>query len=77
MNPAGWSVMILSIGAVVVMLGYCLYRVLTLPSVEAEEDALDPSGTAAGTCESVVCKSCGRSSRAGATFCGCCGERLH
>ncbi len=76
MNPAGWAVMILSIGAVVVMLGYCLYRVLTLPSVEAEEDALDPSGTTAGASESVVCESCGRSSRASATFCGYCGEHL-
>jgi neurotransmitter:Na+ symporter, NSS family len=34
--PAAWSVMIVSVTAVVVLCGYCLYRVLTLPPTEEE-----------------------------------------
>ncbi|MBN2562005.1 MAG: hypothetical protein JXQ75_13855 [Phycisphaerae bacterium] len=42
MNPAGWTVMILSVGAVVTLVTYCLYRVLTLPPVEIEEHLKAP-----------------------------------
>ncbi len=37
MTPAGWVVMILSVGTVLALMGYCLYRVLTLPPVDMEE----------------------------------------
>lgn len=31
MTPAGWAVMIVSIGSVLSLVSFCLYRVLTLP----------------------------------------------
>jgi hypothetical protein len=34
MSIAGWLVMIVSVGAVLTLTVYCLYRVLTLPPVE-------------------------------------------
>jgi hypothetical protein len=34
LTPAGWTVMIASIGTVLSLVSYCLYRVLTLPPVE-------------------------------------------
>ena len=37
MQPAGWLVMLLSIGSVVTLVSYCLYRVLSLPPVDMEE----------------------------------------
>ncbi len=37
MNPAGWVVMLLSIGFVLSLASFCLYRVLRLPPVEVEE----------------------------------------
>jgi len=37
MNPAGWVVMLLSVGSVLLLSGFCLYRVLKLPPVEVEE----------------------------------------
>jgi len=37
MTPAGWATMLLSVGAVLTLMGYCLYRVLTLPPLEMEE----------------------------------------
>ncbi|MCM2373321.1 hypothetical protein [Aporhodopirellula aestuarii] len=36
MTAGGLSVMVLSIGAVISMLSFCLYKVLTLPPVEEE-----------------------------------------
>ncbi len=36
MTPGGWTVMILSIGSVLTLVSFCLYRVLTLPPVEEE-----------------------------------------
>ena len=36
MKPLGWIVMILSVGSVLSLVSYCLYRVLTLPPVEEE-----------------------------------------
>ena len=37
MTSAGWLVMILSVGTVLLLMSYCLYRVLTLPPVDVEE----------------------------------------
>jgi hypothetical protein len=37
MNPLGWFVMLLSIGSVLALTAFCLYRVLTLPPIEAGE----------------------------------------
>ncbi len=36
LRPAGWLVMVVSVAAVIALLGFCLYRVLTLPPVEQE-----------------------------------------
>jgi len=36
LTSAGWIVMISSIGAVLLLVVYCMYRVLTLPPVEEE-----------------------------------------
>ncbi len=36
MTPAGWTIMILSVGSVLAMTFFCLYRVLTLPPVDVE-----------------------------------------
>ncbi len=35
-NGQGWIVMLVSVGAVVALVSFCLYRVLTLPPVEEE-----------------------------------------
>jgi hypothetical protein len=37
MQPAGWALMIVSVGSVLTLMTYCLYRVLTLPPVEVED----------------------------------------
>ena len=42
MTPGGWIVMLLSVGGVLVLAAYCLYRVLTLPPVEVEEHLKGP-----------------------------------
>jgi hypothetical protein len=31
MTPTGWAIMIVSVGGVLALTGFCLYRVLTLP----------------------------------------------
>jgi hypothetical protein len=36
LSPVGWLVMIVSIGAVLALTGFCVYRVLRLPPVEEE-----------------------------------------
>lgn len=36
MTTAGWIIMILSIGSVLSLASFCLYKVLTLPPVEIE-----------------------------------------
>ncbi|WP_261344958.1 hypothetical protein [Roseiconus nitratireducens] len=38
MEPAGWIVMIASVGSVISLLSFCLYRVLTLPPVPDEDE---------------------------------------
>ena len=37
MERAGWVVMFLSVGSVLTLVSYCLYRVLSLPPVEMED----------------------------------------
>jgi len=37
MTPVGWIIMSVSIGSVIGLTGFCLYRVLTLPPVEIED----------------------------------------
>lgn len=41
-NPAGWAVMIASISGVLVLVSFCLYKVLTLPPVEFEDHLKGP-----------------------------------
>ena len=36
MEPAGWITMILSVGSVLCLFGFCLFRVLTLPPLGEE-----------------------------------------
>ena len=36
-NVAGWTVMLISVGSVLLLVGFCLYRVLTLPPVDFKE----------------------------------------
>lgn len=42
MTPGGWLMMIVSVGTVLVLTGYCLYRVLTLPPLEVEQHLKAP-----------------------------------
>ena len=37
MNLLGWLMMLVSVGSVLALTGFCLYRVLTLRSVEVED----------------------------------------
>jgi hypothetical protein len=37
MTPAGWTIMILSVGSVLALTTFCFYRVLTLPASEMDE----------------------------------------
>lgn len=37
LTTAGWIVMVTSIGVVVTLVSYCLYRVLSLPPLEIED----------------------------------------
>jgi hypothetical protein len=37
MNPAGWTIMIVSVGSVLTLVTFCFYRVLTLPASELDE----------------------------------------
>jgi len=37
MTPGGWTVMILSLGTVLVLSTYCVTKVLSLPPVEMED----------------------------------------
>ncbi|MCA9254083.1 MAG: hypothetical protein KDA33_00530 [Phycisphaerales bacterium] len=42
LNPAGWTVMIVSLSSVIALISYCLFRVLTLPPVEVTEHMKAP-----------------------------------
>jgi len=37
METAGWTIMLISVGSVLTLVSYCLYRVLNLPPVEMED----------------------------------------
>jgi hypothetical protein len=37
MTPAGWIIMIVSVGSVLALTVFCFYRVLTLPASELDE----------------------------------------
>jgi hypothetical protein len=37
MTPAGWAIMIVSVGSVLALTAFCFYRVLTLPATEMDE----------------------------------------
>ena len=37
MSPSGWAIMIVSNTSVLAIVGYCLYKVLTLPPPGVEE----------------------------------------
>ena len=65
MTPAGWVVMIVSVGSVLTLVSYCLYRVLTLPPVDAEERR--------GGERRQFCGSCGKPNPATADHCPSCG----
>ena len=36
MQPAGWIVMLVSVGSVLSLVTFCMYKVLSLPPVEEE-----------------------------------------
>ncbi len=40
--PSGLRVMVVSVGAVLCLISFCLFKVLTLPPVEREEDDYHP-----------------------------------
>jgi hypothetical protein len=42
MNVGGLIVMILSVGSVLTLVSFCLYRVLTLPPVDVEDHLKGP-----------------------------------
>ena len=42
MNPSGWIVMIVSVGSVLALVTFCLYRVLRLPPVDIETHLKGP-----------------------------------
>jgi hypothetical protein len=42
MNPLGWAIMIVSVGSVLVLTAFCLYRVMILPPVELEDIETSP-----------------------------------
>jgi len=48
MTAAGLAIMIVSVGAVVSLFGYCLFRVFTLPREVVEEHLKGPLGIDTG-----------------------------
>ncbi len=42
MTSAGWAIMIVSVGSVLALTGFCFYRVLTLPPKAVEEHLKAP-----------------------------------
>jgi hypothetical protein len=42
MTTAGWTIMIVSISSVLILTAYCMFRVLTLPPLVAEEHLKAP-----------------------------------
>lgn len=37
MTAQGWTMMLVSVGSVLTLVSYCLYRVMTLPAVDMDE----------------------------------------
>ena len=42
MTPLGWTMMIISVGSVLALVSFCMYRVLTLPPAEVEDVNVAP-----------------------------------
>ncbi|REJ67776.1 MAG: hypothetical protein DWQ31_10335 [Planctomycetota bacterium] len=42
LSGAGWSIMLVSIGSVLTLVSFCLYKVLSLPPVDVEEHIKGP-----------------------------------
>jgi hypothetical protein len=42
MNPLGWLIMTVSIGSVIALTAFCLFRVLSLPPVEIDDLNIAP-----------------------------------
>jgi hypothetical protein len=42
LNAGGWTVMIISVGSVLALVSFCLYRVFMLPPVDVEEHFKGP-----------------------------------
>jgi hypothetical protein len=42
MTPAGWAIMIVSVGSVLTLTAFCMYRVLTLPPQVVEKHLKSP-----------------------------------
>ena len=42
MTPLGWTIMVVSISAIVALTAFCLYRVLALPPVEVDDINVAP-----------------------------------
>ena len=42
MTPLGWAMMAISVGSVLSLVSFCLYRVLTLPAAEVEDVNVAP-----------------------------------
>jgi hypothetical protein len=42
MTPAGWAIMIVSVGSVLALTGFCLFRVLSLPPQVAQDHLKAP-----------------------------------
>ncbi|MEZ6055847.1 MAG: hypothetical protein R3C01_04000 [Planctomycetaceae bacterium] len=42
MTPLGWAIMVMSIGTVLTLLTFCLYKVFALPQMDVEESLHGP-----------------------------------
>lgn len=42
MNPLGWIMMIVSVGSVVTLTAFCLFRVFSLPSADVQDLDIAP-----------------------------------
>lgn len=42
MTPAGWAIMVISVGSVCLLTAFCFYRLLTLPPEVVEEHLKAP-----------------------------------
>ena len=42
MTAAGWIVMLVSVGSVLALVSFCLYRVMILPPLDVEEHVKGP-----------------------------------